>query len=163
MSDRQTIDRHVLMLDDEELFLRFGAIPFRTGFCGFCTWHVHPFSDPHEALDFYAKNAETVDVVLTDQHMPKMSGVEFINHLRAIPTGRSDMTPILIVSSDPPRQSLLPQRVTAVAKPYTKDDIAHALCDVSVVCETGKCGHEKPKPASELKMRDIYGQLPVYG
>lgn len=168
MNQDKTVDRHVIALDDEPMFLTFAGIPFRTGFCGFCTWHVHAFTDPAEALGFYRERGGAVDVVLTDYHMPTMNGAEFISQLRAIPTARQDQVPAMIVTSDPLAGTALPAGVKVVRKPFTKDDIAGALCELSVVCETGSCpGHAcrtKPRPPAGIMRPRLTGdKTEVYG
>ncbi len=48
------------------------------------------------ALEFLS--TESVDIILTDLHMPGMDGIELVRRIRALP--KSKFTPILIVTTD---------------------------------------------------------------
>lgn len=63
----------VIYLDDEEINL----LLFREMFKG--DFEITTTSSPHEAMELIAKN--TFDIVLTDQLMPIMTGVEFLEKL----------------------------------------------------------------------------------
>jgi putative two-component system response regulator len=54
------------------------------------------FTDPLAALTCCA--AQTPDLVLIDQWMPRLSGLEFIERLRQLPQGAD--VPVLMISAD---------------------------------------------------------------
>jgi CheY-like chemotaxis protein len=155
LSESPKMTRHVIVVDDEELFTRFAAIPFRSGFCGHCAWEVHAFTDQDQALGYYRVNRADIDVLLTDYYMPGRNGVEIIHAFRQAGFSRDghELTAI-VMSSDPPAEGELPRSCALVKKPFTRDDIAEALCRVSSVCVTGVCrradGTAKPLPGSGL-------------
>jgi CheY-like chemotaxis protein len=62
--------RSLLYLDDEEINLMLFKEMFKKDF------EVHTVSSATEALEFLRENP--VEVILTDQRMPVMSGVEFL-------------------------------------------------------------------------------------
>lgn len=141
----------MIMLDDERLFLRFAAIPFGSGFCDCCRWHVHPFVSADEAFDFYTAHASQIDLLLTDFHMPEITGLEFISKVRSVPTARVGLLPALVVSSDPPAAATLPPLVSSVRKPFTKSDIATGLRDVRALC-TGRASEVSAFSATSASM-----------
>lgn len=78
-----------------------------------------------EALDLLEQ--ETVDVVVTDMMMPKMSGTELIHRIRASEKSRS--IPIIIASaSTPPEQYMnLPEIQGFLKKPFHRSDFLALL------------------------------------
>lgn len=155
MQYEQTIDRNVIVVDDNPVFLKLAGLAFANGFCGFCTWHLHRFSEPEAALEYYASHRDSVDVVIVDEEMPTMSGLELIDAMRALGSCRVGALPVIIASLDPDRVPWVDGQSAIVAKPFMKEDIAVALCDSSPVCFTGKHPHagvssEKPKPPEQL-------------
>jgi CheY-like chemotaxis protein len=46
--------------------------------------HVDSVSDGHLALEIVKKNLNAYDVVITDHHMPTISGLELVGQLRAL-------------------------------------------------------------------------------
>lgn len=164
-----TIDRYAIVVDDEPMFLKFASIPFRTGFCGFCTWNIHAFTEPSLALDFYRQNAASVDVIVTDDDMPAMSGTELIRQMRAGDVAGSATVPAVVMSSHPSAGADLPPSVTLLRKPFTGDDIARSLCASSLICETGNCPGErlrspKPRPNSEgFRATSVDEHVTFYG
>ena len=59
-------------------------------------YNVIEAADGQEALD--KARAEAVDLVLTDQNMPRMDGITLVQHLRAL--AKYAATPILILSTE---------------------------------------------------------------
>jgi len=59
-------------------------------------YNVIEAADGQEALD--KARAEAVDLVLTDQNMPRMDGITLVQHLRGL--AKYAATPILILSTE---------------------------------------------------------------
>lgn len=59
-------------------------------------YNVIEAADGQEAFD--KAKGETVDLVLTDQNMPRMDGITLVQHLRGLATYAS--TPILILTTE---------------------------------------------------------------
>jgi DNA-binding NtrC family response regulator len=91
MSDKATI----LFVDDEERILRTLRMLFKT------LYNVQISTDGHEALEILKR--ETVHVLVSDQRMPKMTGVELLREakktspatMRLLLTGYSDLASIV--------------------------------------------------------------------
>jgi response regulator RpfG family c-di-GMP phosphodiesterase len=91
MRDKPT----VLLIDDEERILRSLKIMLRADY------KILSTSNPHEALDLL-KN-QTVHVIISDQRMPEMLGIELLrqardispNSMRLLLTGYSDLNAII--------------------------------------------------------------------
>ena len=47
-------------------------------------YEITAFSDPEEAYHYYRDNAHRVDLLFTDYSMPKMSGLDLAEKIRAI-------------------------------------------------------------------------------
>lgn len=84
----------ILFVDDEERIVRSLAMAFRTQF------DVRATTDPSEAIRLLA--AERIDVLVSDQRMPQMMGVELLRRsretspgtMRILLTGYSDLADI---------------------------------------------------------------------
>lgn len=63
----------ILYVDDEDINLRIFKNVFRREF------EIHVASSAKEALDYLENN--DVEVILTDQRMPNMTGVEFLERV----------------------------------------------------------------------------------
>lgn len=63
----------ILYVDDEDINLRIFKNVFRREF------EIHVASSAKEALDYLENN--DVEVILTDQRMPNMTGVEFLEQV----------------------------------------------------------------------------------
>jgi DNA-binding NtrC family response regulator len=85
----------ILFIDDEERILRSLKMLFRGQYT------VHTTVDPEEALDIIRK--EKIHVVISDQRMPAMLGVDFLrcvkeispNTMRLLLTGYSDLSAVV--------------------------------------------------------------------
>ena len=62
------------------------TLPLNTIICGDCLEVMKTFED------------KSVDLVLTDQNMPRMDGLTLVRHLRTLPHFKS--TPILILTTE---------------------------------------------------------------
>ncbi len=69
----------ILLVDDEEFFVDFGANVF-TGL----GYDVITATDSLKALEIFTSQPDRFDLVITDQTMPKMTGLELSRKLRAI-------------------------------------------------------------------------------
>jgi CheY-like chemotaxis protein len=91
----------ILVVDDEEAILETMSFTFEDDY------EVHTATDPRRALDLLEAKGPFA-VVLTDQRMPDMSGVEFVTEvwrrhpttMRMILTGFSDMDAIIQAIND---------------------------------------------------------------
>src|SRR5574344_479018 len=69
-------DKTILYVDDEEINLRLFKATFRRDY------NILTATSAKEGLEKLAKN--TVDLVITDQRMPEVNGVEFLSKVQAI-------------------------------------------------------------------------------
>lgn len=69
-----SVNRKLIYLDDEEINLMFFREMFKNDFS------IYTTSSPAEAIEYLKKNE--VEFVLTDQLMPEMTGVEFLQTLK---------------------------------------------------------------------------------
>ncbi|RLC48055.1 MAG: hypothetical protein DRH57_02910 [Candidatus Cloacimonadota bacterium] len=82
----------LIVIDDDEFVLTVVTAILKREF------DVFAFSTPSEALDFLEQHADKIDIVISDQKMPSMSGVELLakvkdkySHIsRVILSGASD-------------------------------------------------------------------------
>ncbi len=111
----------ILYVDDEESNLRI----FKTAFKRF--YKVHTALSGMEGLDILAKHPE-VHLIITDQKMPKMTGIEFLEKavndhpdpIRMILTGFSDVEAII--------KAINSGRVYRyITKPWSKDELKITL------------------------------------
>ena len=102
-------------------------------------WDVHAVaaSSGAEALDLAGRAKTPFDLVISDGHMPKMSGFEFIERLRARPEYRA--TPILMLSSGAPEEARLARAAGAQGHLVKPADRAKLLDALLAIC---------PAPAS---------------
>jgi len=79
-----TLKYSILYVDDEDVNLQLFYYSFRRDF------EIHIANSAKDGLQFLAKNK--VDIILTDQKMPEMTGVEFLSEVNKrfphIPPGR---------------------------------------------------------------------------
>ncbi len=112
----------VVVIDDEESIasLTRHALEQR----GF---HATAFTLTTEFLEHFAEHADEVDVVVTDEAMPTMTGSALTGHLRS----KGHATPVLIVSGFARSLSAAGLLKLAPAdflgKPFTFDQLAHAV------------------------------------
>jgi PAS domain S-box-containing protein len=71
--------RRIMVVDDEN------AITFTMKeFFEDSGYSVEIFNDPEDALAFITKNPDQLDIIITDQSMPKLTGIEFTMEIRKI-------------------------------------------------------------------------------
>ena len=69
----------LLLIDDEEEFCRM-----LTDFMGALGYTIVTYTDPLNAMEYYKKSWEEVDLVIMDMIMPKISGYDMINEFQKI-------------------------------------------------------------------------------
>lgn len=97
-----TIKYGILYVDDDESNLRVFRQAFKRNFLIFIA------SSGADGLEILYKNADKIQLIITDQIMPRMSGVEFLqntlpkyeNKIRMILTGHSDIEHITIALNE---------------------------------------------------------------
>ena len=111
---------HVLLIDDEEPLLRVGKrLLERQGY------QVTGFSNPEQAVAAFQASPETFHILVTDQNMPRMTGVEVITALRATQPN----LPVLLLSGNgyQIREDGKLARVHRLDKPFTGSTLAIAI------------------------------------
>ncbi len=79
--------QHILLIDDEKAILGFmRAWLSRAGY------DIHAFADSRQALGYFQQHPEQIDLVITDQTMPALTGVELAAEMLAL---RPDLPVIL--------------------------------------------------------------------
>jgi len=112
----------VLFVDDEEMITRLGQTILKKHGYG-----VSVFTNPEEALADFKATPEKYDIVITDQTMPGMTGLELTRAVRAL---RPEM-PIILCTGNP--VSVEEAAADAVelpevlAKPLGPDQLVHAI------------------------------------
>ena len=132
----------VLYVDDEMINLRVFEANFRTRF------NVVTTQSGSEALEILAQRAAQVAVLISDQRMPGMSGVELLERARdqfpdvrrMLITAYSDMQAVM----DAVNRG---QVVRYFVKPWVKDDLAAALEDAIRIWSL------------QLQVREIEGRM----
>jgi two-component system chemotaxis response regulator CheY len=91
---------------------------------------VHEANDGYEALE--RMRTESVDLVLSDIHMPNMDGLEFLKAMKANPSWNH--IPVMMVttegSQDKVLQALKLGAAGYVKKPFTPDQITDKLTGI---------------------------------
>lgn len=124
MSDKAT----VLFVDDEERILRSLKMLFRS------QYRVVTTIDGNEALDVLRR--ERVDVIVSDQRMPKMTGVELLRaakelsprSMRILLTGYSDLAAIVGSVNDG-------EIYRYISKPWTAEEIKRIVAEAAEIAE----------------------------
>lgn len=115
----------ILFVDDEEMIRELGRQILESH-----GYSVLLASDGLEALDLYAAESRRIDLVVLDQTMPNLSGVEALARIREIDPGAR----VILSSGDPGRQEFFRREVEGASgflqKPYRADALARAVRDV---------------------------------
>ena len=75
----QEVNRHILIVDDDELVSAYlGALLESENY------RVTVLNDPREAISFIQQNTSTIDLIITDQVMPELTGVQLARAAKAI-------------------------------------------------------------------------------
>lgn len=126
---------HVLVADDSAV-LR-AVLKKALAMTGLEVASVHEAADGEQALDVLQR--ERVDVVLTDLHMPRLSGLELLRRMRA--DAALAGTPVVVLSSEQSQLRVDELRRGGarayLAKPFRPERLRQVLCDVLGVPEGG--------------------------
>ncbi len=109
----------VLVIDDEPVVIQLIVSVLR----GMGITHVHRAQDGVEALAFLTSPTESVDLVICDWMMPKMSGLDLLREIRS----RNSDLPFLMVTGQTTEDAVLAAKefgVSAyVVKPFSIGEI----------------------------------------
>jgi len=110
--EKKPSPRRILVVDDDEDIRRFNAdVLTRMGY------HVEAAADGAAGWD--ALNANRYDLLITDNNMPKLSGVELIKKINTagIPV------PIILSSGVPQNEEVELRLAAILPKPFTLDEL----------------------------------------
>ncbi len=126
----------VVVVDDEETMADY--IEELLGNYGY---EHHSFIDPAKALEFFARNAERVDLIISDVKMPDIDGAALVQRAVRI---RSDIPVILLsgYSETLPEVAAVSNVRAVLEKPLVKTDLLQAIEAV-----ISSCRREKDKKA----------------
>ncbi|MCB1177139.1 MAG: fused response regulator/phosphatase [Leptospiraceae bacterium] len=85
------MDSSILIIDDEKINLEILKKILRKDF-----EEIHSFTSSNEALEFMKQS--DVDIILSDQNMPEISGIEFISRIKE--NKELSEIPVIIISAD---------------------------------------------------------------
>ena len=75
-SNSKNIDKTILLIDDETLITQYLTVVLENN-----GYKVTTYNDPLEGLDYFRKNSDKVDIVISDQTMPDMTGTELAKNI----------------------------------------------------------------------------------
>ncbi|MDQ1257253.1 MAG: hypothetical protein QG656_1856, partial [Candidatus Hydrogenedentes bacterium] len=108
----------ILLIDDEEDVAALGRQMLTH-----LGYHVAAHTDPVQALDVFSADPEQFDLIVTDQSMPKLTGVELAQEILQL---RPDM-PILIVTGFTDTVSPSEARMMGIREYLVKPFLTHEL------------------------------------
>jgi len=87
-------------------------------------------ADGAEALEVWQARRDSIGLVMSDVHMPSMTGLELYERLRQL----DPATPVILATSDPEAVSTLrtssDPRLRLLAKPYNRDELIGLAADL---------------------------------
>ena len=121
-SSEKSDSLHVLAVDDEKpIALMLGRQLNQLGFS------VSTFHSSLEALAAYKKDPQKYDLLITDNTMPKMTGVELVKNIKSI----TPQLPVIFLSGHLTQSRIIELQempmTKAMPKPYTFHELANAL------------------------------------
>lgn len=144
LEPKQAVSKvNILLIDDEKPFCRM-----ITDFMGALGYMVHPESDPLSALDYYKENYSSIDLVVMDIMMPKLSGAALLKELVAV---NSDIRVVIAsgYGDDVSIEALKEHDSRVLAffrKPFSLPAFAN---EISSIC--AKCGKFDAKEKDDFK------------
>jgi two-component system, chemotaxis family, chemotaxis protein CheY len=113
----------ILLIDpDKELSLVIKKVLKSLGFSS-----IHVARDGQSALHLMQKDA--IDLVITDWDMAPMSGIDFINHVRASDSSPNPFVPIIMLTGHAKREHVEKARDTGITEFMVKPFTTKALCE----------------------------------
>jgi CheY-like chemotaxis protein len=120
-----TGNERILFVDDEELIVEMAE-----GMLKGLGYRVVPKTNGREALDLFKADPEAFDLIITDQTMPHMTGVELAREM----IGIRGAIPIILATGFSQRVDADSARAAGirafVIKPLTRSEIAHTIREV---------------------------------
>ena len=89
LSDKSSISRRILVVDDDELVSEYIAALLESE-----SYEVKVLNRSKEALEWFINHPDDFDLVITDQIMPEMTGVEIAQEMMKVRPG----TPIVLIT-----------------------------------------------------------------
>lgn len=112
----------ILFVDDEEM-----VVELAQEFLKMLDYTVTAFTDSTEALDVFSSEPSRFDLVITDQNMPRLTGLNLARNLLKV---RSNI-PIILCTGDSGSTSLEMAKESGIReflkKPFTIDELAGAI------------------------------------
>ena len=116
----------ILIVDDNPVVAEMTAAMTKS----FCRARTVVFHSPQKALDAFRAAPESWDFVITDFHMPGMTGHSLVAHLRVL---RPELPAVIVsgsVGADEACQQLMPP-VQFVRKPFLINELRMAIASFS--------------------------------
>jgi signal transduction histidine kinase len=115
---------YVVYVDDEPINLRVFEANFRD------RYRLATFASPVQALEFITQRASEVGVLVTDQRMPQMSGVQLLEKVRAVAPDAQRMMLTAFADIKAMADAVnLGQVARYFGKPWVKEELAGAIED----------------------------------
>ncbi len=115
----------ILFVDDEE-----DIVKMRTGMLSYLGYRMLPATSPEQALNYFTKGQEHIDLLITDHTMPRMTGLQLATRVNAMHPG----LPIILCSGY--SEAVTPEEAQKagvrrfLAKPVDMRLLATAIRDV---------------------------------
>lgn len=102
-----------------------------------------------------AIHSKSYGLLITDNNMPKVSGIELVKKLRS-----ADLAlPVILISGAMPTEELIRhpwlQLAATLLKPFTRDELLEIV--KKVLCETGSSRHQDEPEAIWRSHRSVHG------
>ncbi|MEM1231545.1 MAG: ATP-binding protein [Pseudomonadota bacterium] len=119
--------KRLLLVDDDAMVLRvLEDLLEAKGYT------VTAFSDPRLALDFITQAPELIDVIITDNNMPKLKGIELARYAREAKPG---VPVVLITGFARPTPAELRHVSRSLLKPVSAKDLTEAIRAVTTASQ----------------------------
>jgi two-component system, cell cycle sensor histidine kinase and response regulator CckA len=123
----------ILFVDDEE-----DIVGMRTRMLAHLGYRVLPATSPEQALEYFVRGEERIDLLITDQTMPRITGLELAAKVSAL----NPQLPIILCSGYSEAVTLPEAQRSGVsrflAKPVDMRQLALAIREILPNCEDGE-------------------------